>query len=323
MNRGAGPPVDELIERAFRGDVTDAERERLAIWRRESPEHERQFQRTMRLLEATRSMFSAPVSVPDRPAAAAVISRARSRDRLSFAPHLVRWAPWGVAAAAVLVAALNIAGAGEPVPSPPTEVVTGASELATVTLGDGTVVRLAPSSRLLTGAGNREREVMLEGRAFFAVAKNDGEPFTVRTPGASARVLGTRFQLATGRSGVRLQVIEGRVSLEAARNSVEVGAGEESGVREGVATPPEPLAGNSVAGWIGKFLAFQDTPLRSVAREIELIYGERVVVTDSILATATLTATFTDRPLEDVLDVLCSVLDARCDAADGVFTISR
>ena len=46
-----------------------------------------------------------------------------------------------------------------------TEVVTGATELATVQLGEGSVVRLAPSSRLRVLAG-RERAVSLEGRAF-------------------------------------------------------------------------------------------------------------------------------------------------------------
>src|SRR5207247_1917000 len=75
------------------------------------------------------------------------------------------------------------------------EFVTGATEAATIHLRDGTVVRLAPQSRLrLTGVPG-VREVTLDGRAYFAVAKLAGRPFTVKSRGGQAVVLGTRFEV--------------------------------------------------------------------------------------------------------------------------------
>jgi ferric-dicitrate binding protein FerR (iron transport regulator) len=75
--------------------------------------------------------------------------------------------------------------------------------------------------------------------------------------------------------------------------------------------------------WVGMFLGFQDTPLANAAREIERVYHARVMVEDSSLARETITATFTDRPLDDVVRVVCSVLAARCTVDDGTVRIAR
>lgn len=341
--------TDDLIERALRGGASEAELAALVAWRRAAPENEQHYRRIERLIAAARTL-RADAAVP-RPSAASIIASAPNtspqrgeagRDAAARArPHtgprgssrrsrLARSAPWAVAAAAVLVAMLNLRDAGGPADSGPAEVFTGATELATVKLSDGTVVRLAPSSRLqFDGGSGRDgrgaREVTLEGRAFFVVAKQpSGQPFRVRTPAATANVLGTRFELVTEETAVRLHVVEGRVALDAPRNSVEVGAGQQSGVRDGVATAPTPAddAGREPA-WLGKFLVFQATPLAQAAREIERLFGVRVILADSGLAGATVTATFTDRPIDDVVGVICEVLSVPCLVQDGIATIGR
>jgi transmembrane sensor len=322
MNGGAGR-LDAIIERALQGEATEAELAELAVWRNASPENERHCRRTERIIAAARSLRPRG-SVPPRPTAGAIIAAVESRhstrrDRLR-AP--ARWIPWSIAAAAVLVAAIALGGNGD-VPWAPAEVVTGASELATVKLGDGTVVRLAPSSRLRVEA-DRPREVTLEGRAFFAVTTTPGRPFRVATNGATVKVLGTRFELATDGGGVRLRVVEGRVELDTPVNTVEVSAGEESGVRNGAATPPTPLTAADVAlDWVGEFLVFQSTPLRDAAADIERLYGVRVLVGDSTLSDATVTAAFTDQPVKEVVDVVCVVLNAACTWDRDVVTIRR
>jgi ferric-dicitrate binding protein FerR (iron transport regulator) len=314
-----------LIERSLTGEASQKELEQLALWRRTSHENELEYQHTVRLVAAARDLQLPSAAIPTRPSAAAIITRARGVPHGSSASaRFARWAPWALAAAAILVAAVNLKLARRAGDVAPAEIVTGATELATVKLRDGTVVRLAPSSRLLVADGGVGREVTLEGRAFFAVATLPGQPFTVHTSAASARVLGTRFQLATENGGVDLQVLEGRVALEAPRNRVEVRAGEQSGVRGGTAAHPTRLAAaENTTEWLGKFLAFQATPLSEAAREIERLYGVRINLPDSALAAATVTATFTDRPVADVLTVLCSILDAQCAARDGDYSITR
>jgi len=326
--------MDELIHRANRGEASAAELAQLDAWRRASADHERQYQEVVRLLDVARSLAAGPTTstgatgpVPKPPPAAEIIARVASRPgRRVLVRRVMRWAPWAVAAAATILAAVGLRsrGAGEAVPGwGATEVVTGASELATVQLGDGSVVRLAPSSRLRVAAG-REREVTLEGRAFFAVERIPRHPLRVHTRAGEARVLGTRFELATDHDRLQLRVVEGRVALSTRRNHIEVNAGEESEVRDGAVVRPTRIAPTGGVGtWVGTFLAFQATPLRDAAREIERVYGTPVTIADSTLAVQTITATFTDRPVQEVVNVVCSVLNARCEVRDGRVWIER
>lgn len=318
--------MDELIDRARRGEASEAELTELTAWRRASGEHERQYRETVRLLDAARSLGHTPAIA--HPTAHEIVARVASRRRFSGATIAARWAPWAIAAAAAIIAVVSLRSRADTVSNGgipgwgATEVVTGASELATVQLGEGSVVRLAPSSRLRVLAG-RERVVHLEGRAFFAIERIPQYPLRVHTAAGDARVLGTRFELATNANQLELRVVEGKVALSTQRERVDVAAGEESAVHDGTVARPTRVTTPAVATWVGSFLAFQATPLGKAAREIERVYGTPVTITDSTLARETITATFTDRPVQEVVNVVCSVLNARCDVRDGKVRIGR
>ena len=317
--------MDELIDRARRGEATEAELRELAAWRSESAENERRYRATMRLIDAARALGHADPGMA-RPSSAEIIARTKSRRRFSGVTVVARWAPWAIAAAAVVMAAVALRARTHSADSIPgwgaTEVVTGVAELATVQLGEGSVVRLAPSSRLRVLAG-RERAVHLEGRAFFAVQRLPRHPLVVHTVAGDARVLGSRFEVATNTDRLELRVLEGTVALSTARDRIEIGAGEAGEVRNGVVTRPARVTAPAVATWVGTFLAFQATPLGEAAREIERVYGTPVTIVDTTLARETITATFTDRPVQEVVNVVCSVLNAHCELQDGRIRIDR
>ena len=319
--------MDELIDRARRGEASPAELTQLEKWRRASDANARVYESTVRMLDAARALGTLGPHARPRPSAGEIIRRATAR-RTSARRAAIRWAPWAIAAAAAIVAVVSlrtrpqtdaaaIPGWGA------TEVVTGSSELATVQLGEGSVVRLAPSSRLRVQAG-RDRIVSLEGKAFFAVQWIPGRPLRVHTAAGDARVRGTRFELATSAGGLQVHVVEGRVAVATSGGDVEVGPGEKTDVRSGAVTRPTPVAAtDTVAPWVGTFLAFQATPLRDAARDIERVYRTPVTIGDSALAAETITATFTDRPVEEVVNVICAVLSAKCEVRDGRVRLDR
>jgi transmembrane sensor len=314
--------VDALIERVLRGDASEMEAERVARWRRGSLSNERHYRQLARLVETARALLPSSVDA-HVPSAASLLGA--PRDATPMRGWSGRGVVWTIGAAAA-VAVVTLVGLGRRGTAAgalgPAEVLTGPAETATVRLRDGSVVRLAPASQLRVLDKRGRREVTLDGRAYFAVAPMPNRPFVVTTRLGEAKVLATRFELATDRDELRLVVVEGRVALSA-RNSIEVRGGEESGVREGVVLPPTRVAdGARLHQWVGKFLVFQATPVHDVATEVARAYGVLLLPADSSMAQRTVTATFIDRSAEHVVEVICSVVNARCDWREQEVTMS-
>lgn len=326
--------MDSLIERAFRGEATETELAELASWRASAEENERHYGEVVRILDAAALLRSELSAAAPPPSYAAVLARKAARGAarpgsIGAGRRSTDWrrsAPWLVAAAALLLMFVNVfqpfSGRIE-APAHHAEVVTGVGEIATVQLTDGSVVRLAPDSRLRLGENGDARAVVLDGRAFFSVAQVSGRPFRVRTDAGTATVLGTRFEIRTRADELQLVVVEGRVALEAPANRVVVAAGEHSAVVNRVAAEPTPVAdAERMLSWTGRFLAFQATPLRDAAREIAAMYGVRISIADRDLGEQTVTAVFTGQDLDAVLAVMCEIVNARCVVRADEITIN-
>ena len=104
------------------------------------------------------------------------------------------------------------------------QVSTGVGQLATVRLGDGTVVTLGPQSTIAEADGGRERRVDLTGNAHFDVVRDERRPFVVLVGAAETRVLGTSFSVRGygGESPLEDVVESGRVSVRANRQQEAV-----------------------------------------------------------------------------------------------------
>jgi transmembrane sensor len=317
---GNGPDPDDILSRAYRGDASADELRHIADWREASAGNDQSYRRTLRLLQSASALADA--STGPIPNAAELLAHSRTPRQLTWRTGVTRLVPWAVAAAAVITLMVMRGRA----PAPPqlglADVVTGESEMTTLVLQDGSVVRLAPASQLKFVASDTAREVRLEGRAFFAVAPLPGKSFVVHTAGGDAKVLGTRFEISTDKRDLRLLVVEGRVALSSGGKRVEVSGGEMSGVRDAVMlTPVRVSNAERMDEWVGKFMVFQATTMREAATQIERMYGMRVQV-DSLVAGRTVSATFTDRTVEEVLDVICSVTHTQFERQSGGIVIS-
>jgi transmembrane sensor len=312
---------DELLLRFILGQATSAERAAIARWLAASPANQVHLAELRAVLEAARRYdVEATGSAP----AAAEIVRLADR-RIDARRRWLGRLGVGLAAAAAVVIAVGVLadrgddstgfvfGAGE--------FVTGA-QAATVQLGDGSVVRLAPASRLQVDGSGNQRIVTLEGRAYFAVAKLDGKPFQVRTDAGLVTVLGTQFDLQAGADSLALVVVEGRVAVATGDQRATVASGEASRIKGGhLASPTKVTDVQQRVAWAGNFLVFQTAPLTQVAAEIEQHYGVRVAIADSVLARRTVTAWLSDRSLADALEVVCTIADADCTVRDSVVTV--
>ncbi|HMN10440.1 MAG TPA: FecR domain-containing protein [Gemmatimonadaceae bacterium] len=347
--------MDELILAFLQDRISAADAARLTAWRSASPENERHFQSMQRVwresdrrdpmagtgeaptlerllgaplsrsrgAEAT-ARPKAPPPVTPMPTTAAQVVPARGRVLRSQRPR-VWWLVGGMAAAAALFVAFLIMR-----PTPPdtmaslgsAEFVTDTEETATARLDDGSVVRLAPRSRLRVTHAAARRESWLDGEAFFAVAHDRTRPFRVRTRAGTVEVLGTRFDLKVEADTLRLIVTEGRVALTTNAGRRELVAGEMGTVDpSGEIQVVRVENAADLMAWTKGFLVFQDTPLRQVARELEERFAVRVLLPDSALAQREVTAWFTHQTIEQTLFAICRAVQAHCTLEGDVASI--
>jgi len=331
--------MDELLLRYLRGQTTEDENRSVDAWRNRSADAERILFGLGRLIEAGRAAdLTMDPGAP--PVVEQVIWKAEARagvfaSRRPARARLVRYGGWAAAAAVAGFAIWNaladstvLAGNGTRTSQ---EFITASGETAMVRLEDGSLVRLGPDSRLTTAvaggsaeqsANSSARQVTLWGEAFFSVATDEDNPFRVTTAAGTARVLGTRFHLAAQAEEVAVVVVEGKVALAGPDQEVEVGAGQSTRLVRGIPGPvtsAPPI--EEVAEWLTGFLTFQDTPLEAAMREIGERYGTEVEIDDPDLLDMTLTMWFSSKSLEEVMTVVCGVIDASCSIGEGVVRI--
>jgi transmembrane sensor len=333
---------DELIFRVLTGRADLVEAGAVRAWRGRSIENETHYLEVARVLSlATRADDElAPSPAPrfgEMLAAREISSRPgkpASPGRY-MRPVESRWSSIrrtsvGLATAAILVVTVaglarlmgGIPSDGQFVAGESHEFVTGPNETANVVLGDGTVIRLGSDSRLRVPNGTATREVSITGRAYFSVVRDESRPFIVRTPAGAVRVLGTRFSLEAQGEDLQLVVVEGSVSLRAQREEIELGAKQMARVIRGNSLPVTTVADPAaVTDWVGDFLAFQDTPLRDVLKEIEGKYNVSIELSEESLGERTLTAWFAGYTLEQVMEVVCIVANSSCEVGATLVTM--
>jgi len=317
-SRGLDPDLDVsdgLLFRWLAGNASPTELRSLEAWLNRSPANRERVNSLRHLLALVEEADARP-ELGNRPTAGEILSQRAERARVEVliarklrARSRVGW----VTAAAVLLVGIAVAatvrrtGAAQPAVHPfgLEEFFTEPTEPATVGLRDGSVVRLAPGSRLRVLRPEDGRSVELTGRAYFAIAGDSTKPFTVRSQAGTVTVLGTRFDLEASSENLRLIVVEGRVALSSHGVRTVVDAGRMARVVRGSSVPAVTVTEIApLVDWVGDFVAFQNTPLGQAATEIERHHGITIVFDQPELANRTITAWFAGRSLEEMMEVI-------------------
>lgn len=199
------------------GNATRADREALVEWLRESPLHVAEMLRQTNVHDALASFDGwADIDAGDSSAETLVVPLSdRTPGEPQRAPPAARrgWPRWPVlAASAVCLAAIAIGGVALWARSGDVVITTERGEQRTLTLSDGSVLQIDPTTQLRIHFEKSLREVRLNrGRAVFKVASNPLRPFVVKAEATIVRAVGTSFGVERSRSGVRVTVSEGKV----------------------------------------------------------------------------------------------------------------
>jgi transmembrane sensor len=192
---------------------------------------------------------------------------------------------------------------------------TGPVQQATLTLGDGTRVTLAPQTTLrVPPFGPHARTVALErGEAYFEVVHAAGAPFVVRSGAATAQVLGTAFlvrHIATD-AHVHVAVADGKVRVTTpgqVDSGITLTSGQSGDITDSTAqvmtmddqTPDIERAPGRIM--------FRHTPLATVLQTVSQWYGYQFRYTDATLGARNVTISVSTRSSAEVLAAIEQVL---------------
>jgi transmembrane sensor len=271
---------------------------------------------TERALAAVRTRMAASSAVTGAAAGAFTVHRGGAAPP-SMGSSVRRWRGPVLAVAAALAAMVGIAqwrGGGTATAQ---VYATTVGQRDSVRLPDGSMVMLAPGSRLTVAAGfnTGNRDVTLDGAAFFEVKHDGAHPFVVHSRGAEIRDIGTAFSVNTDVNGrVSVAVTHGIVALRdttaGSAAPVELRAGDRGVLGAGAVVVARGTVTEDDMSWTRGQLAYRDAPLAEVQADVRRWYGIELQVADAALAGRTLTATFRGDSAAQVVQVIALALGA-------------
>lgn len=194
------------------------------------------------------------------------------------------------------------------------KIVTAKGQRLTIELVDGSRVVVAPESRMSIHEdyGKLNREISIEGEAYFTVVNDREKPFVVKSGNVYTRVLGTSFSVRKYPEDPqhRVVVTEGRVSV----NDAVVGAGHIASVgSDNVISINSNGNLDSHIGWITGRFDFVDSPLDSVVGEISRAYNIDIDITDPELRQYRITASFDNQLVTQMLTDIALATNSSVD----------
>lgn len=198
---------------------------------------------------------------------------------------------------------------------------TRTGERSTVILADGSRIELSTATALRVDFTDSLRRIrLLEGEAWFQVAKDMARPFVVQAAGGRTTALGTAFAVAAGKNNATVSVTEHLVSVASGGAVKRVSQGQ--GVRydrNGIGTP---VTSDHVSlAWRDGRLAFVNRPLGDVVAELDRWTGGNTMVLDKGLAASPVTLTIGIEDANDALSRLASILPVRITRLTSALTV--
>jgi ferric-dicitrate binding protein FerR (iron transport regulator) len=327
------PDIWDLIGKQLNGEASSQEVSFINTWLQESPSNREAYEKLQAIWK-------------DRPQPLLVSSEAVNKAWQRVSAKTVAstyntvqgrflYKPWAAVAAVVM---LVLVAWWFLVPSERTweqaallTLATQPGEKQQITLPDGSVVWLNENSSLTYPETFSAllREVALVGEAYFEVQASPEKPFLINLRKGQVRVIGTKFNVRSidEEPVIETSVITGRVEFlteEASSQKSPLLLTPNNRAAYDTRTGEiQVVAAESVldASWKDGQIVFRDAPLHDVARILQRKFRKTVQLSNKQLANCRFTATFTDEPLEELLDIMALTGEYRFRMENDTVTI--
>lgn len=189
------------------------------------------------------------------------------------------------------------------------ELVTGTGEIKHLLLDDGTAVTLNACSRLRYPSNMRsgaDRQVRVDGQAFFKVARDENRPFHVMVDNINITVLGTEFDVKSYAADEMssIKVKSGKVSVELPEATMILVKDQQmlySHSSNDFSRRSGPVEADC---WCRGELLFANASIADVARELERKFGCTIRLDPNSVFTNRLTGSHRGHDLGAILQSL-------------------
>ena len=316
----------DWVIRADSDQMSQSEKEALAIWLRQSPDHVAAFLKASELFG---------VVTPDILESYSLEAETASNVTLIESAGDKRWTSRVLAGVTALAASLLVGFVVLEMSSPsqaPDLIVTAqteAKEIETLTLVDGSQVHLNTATSLTATYSSDARTVELSaGDAIFEVESDPDKPFSVHAGAFQATALGTTFSVSKLDDAVRLSVLEGQVAFALLGGDAPqtiIAAGESAQWRNGEATPIAlsiPDIGSQMA-WKDRELQFNNTSLVDIVTAFNRYNDVKLVILDQELAEAKVSGRYDLNDIDSFLSFLQLTRQVSIERTATDITISQ
>ena len=212
------------------------------------------------------------------------------------------------------------------------EVYVPKGEKLQVMFQDGTKVWLNSDTRLKYPVefANNERQVKLEGEAYFVVKKNPEKPFIVQLDQMTVKVTGTSFNVKAyqNEQNITTSLDEGRIYIQTREDNQKkaylLRPGQQASYSKAntkVSIKPYIIGQNSL--WKDNELLFRDTPLPEVIKVLERWYNVKFEIPDKDILKYTYTIRFKNEPIKNVLAGLEKITPLQFNYMNGIIKVTK
>lgn len=280
---------EDILKKYLMGECSEEELIEVSAWIRESEEHARQLFRMEEIYQLGKTNSH---TIEQQMQLAEKRLYKRIKEENSKQAKIIRLYQWMKYAAIVTVILLLGGGAGYWFYQNDTDMLVAVANegiVKEVTLPDGTKVWLNNSATLKYPRefSKTERNVYLEGEAYFKVTKNRQKPFTVESDAMRVRVLGTTFNFKSDKRSrlAEATLIEGEIEVKGKREEGQIilapGQRAELNKSTGRLTVKQVDA-KLDAVWHDDLIPFKSADIFTITKALERFYDVKIILSPDI-----------------------------------------
>lgn len=180
-----------------------------------------------------------------------------------------------------------------------------------LTLPDGTAIKLNNRSKLVYPErfSGKQREVFLEGEAYFDVEHDKKHPFVVHAGSLKIKVLGTKFTVNANSMlpQITATLLEGSIDVSNDKQSILMKPNQQ--LTYDIGQNSMKLADLTDTAdeirWIKNVWVLSGTPLLDICRRLEQLFDVKFIVMNDELINKSFTGEFyTNESLESILEIM-------------------